>query len=143
MMQRCHRRIKKEKQVKKERIDEIREEVQIVEDNDYTEISGPTKKPSKMHGPMDFHTSKIDSESTMEAYKKMRQQNIHDVLFKNKTLEVPLFLARWMYDVEVPFHAINKNIFHRFSESVGQFGSGYLPPSQYQLREPLLQQEVE
>lgn len=125
--------------MKKERIDEIREGVQIVKDNDYTERSGHIKKPSKMHGPMDFHTSKTDLELTMEACKKMIQQNIHDVLFKNKTLEVPLFLARWMYDVEVPFHAINKNSFHRFYVSVGQFGSGYLPPSQYQLREPLLQ----
>ncbi|TQE08954.1 hypothetical protein C1H46_005337 [Malus baccata] len=28
-------------------------------------------------------------------------------------------------------------------EAVGQFGPGYLPPSQYELREPLLKEEVE
>ncbi|XP_074352805.1 uncharacterized protein LOC141691938 [Apium graveolens] len=33
--------------------------------------------------------------------------------------------------------------FHRFYEAVGQNGPGYIPPSQHQLREPLLKKEVE
>ncbi|CAN6579051.1 unnamed protein product [Malus baccata var. baccata] len=43
----------------------------------------------------------------------------------------------------IPFHAIDNDSFKRVMEAVGQFGPGYLPPSQYELREPLLKEEVE
>ncbi|KAF7129648.1 hypothetical protein RHSIM_Rhsim10G0121900 [Rhododendron simsii] len=42
----------------------------------------------------------------------------------------------------IPFHAVDNDSFKRFAEAVGQFGPGYRSPSQYQLREPLLE-EVE
>ncbi|KAB2625466.1 hypothetical protein D8674_017126 [Pyrus ussuriensis x Pyrus communis] len=41
----------------------------------------------------------------------------------------------------IPFHAIDNDNFKRFVEVVGQFGTGYQPSSQYDLREPLLKEE--
>ncbi|KAM0985365.1 hypothetical protein ACFX2C_012644 [Malus domestica] len=45
--------------------------------------------------------------------------------------------------ISIPFQAIDNDSFKRVMEAVGQFGPGYLPPSQYELREPLLKEEVE
>nr|GEV11040.1 hypothetical protein [Tanacetum cinerariifolium] len=43
----------------------------------------------------------------------------------------------------VPFHSIDNDGFKKFVEAVGQYGRGYHPPSQYQLKELLLKEEVE
>ena len=79
----------------------------------------------------------------MDASKRMRQQNIHDAIWKERTQDVHQYLARWVYEAGIPFHAIDNESFQRFVEAVGQFGPGYQPPSQYELREPLLKKEVE
>ncbi|CAH1421371.1 unnamed protein product [Lactuca virosa] len=42
-----------------------------------------------------------------------------------------------------PFHSIDNDGFKQFVEAVGKYGPGYRPPSQYQLREPLLKEQVE
>lgn len=52
------------------------------------------------------------------------------------------YLARWVYESGIPFNSINNDGFRRFVEAVGQFGPGYIPATQYQLREPLLKQAV-
>ncbi|XP_052193854.1 uncharacterized protein LOC127802188, partial [Diospyros lotus] len=43
----------------------------------------------------------------------------------------------------IPFNAIDNDSFKLFVEAVGQFGPGFKPPSQYQLKEPLLKGEVD
>jgi hypothetical protein len=48
-----------------------------------------------------------------------------------------------VYETVIPFNAIDNDSFKWFVEAVGQFGPGYQPPTQYQLREPLLKEEVE
>nr|GEV14620.1 hypothetical protein [Tanacetum cinerariifolium] len=40
------------------------------------------------------------------------------------------------------FHSIDNDGFKKFAEAVEQYDRGYYPPSQYQLREPLLKEEV-
>ncbi|CAB4311508.1 unnamed protein product [Prunus armeniaca] len=52
-----------------------------------------------------------------------------------RTPEVHQSLAEWVYESGIPFDAIDNDSFKRFVEVVGQFGPGYRPPSQYQLRE--------
>ncbi|GFS33428.1 HAT transposon superfamily protein [Actinidia rufa] len=52
-------------------------------------------------------------------------------------------VKKWVYEAGIPFKAIDSDSFKRFVEAVGQFGSGYQPPRQYLLREPLLKEEVE
>ncbi|XP_070668923.1 uncharacterized protein [Malus domestica] len=70
-------------------------------------------------------------------------QNIHDAIWKERTHQVDQYVVRWVYEAGISFHAIDNDSFKRVMEAVGQFGSGYLPPSQYELREPLLKEEVE
>nr|GEY55401.1 hypothetical protein [Tanacetum cinerariifolium] len=41
------------------------------------------------------------------------------------------------------FHSINNDGSKKFVKAVGQYGRGYHPPRQYQLKEPLLKKEVE
>lgn len=48
-----------------------------------------------------------------------------------------------MYEAGIPFHGISHDSLERLVETVGQFGLGYKPPNQYQLRDPLLKKEVE
>ena len=91
-------------------------------------------------GPMDQFARAIDPDASL---RKTRQQNINDALFKNRTNEVHTYLAKWVYGAGIPFNAIINDDFQRFCEAVGLFGPGYMPPSQHQLREPLLKKEVE
>ncbi|ONI13978.1 hypothetical protein PRUPE_4G255800 [Prunus persica] len=61
--------------------------------------------------------------------------------FSQRTHKLHQYLAQWVYEACIPFHAIDNNSFKRFVEVVDQFGSDYRPPSQYQLREPLLKEK--
>ena len=79
----------------------------------------------------------------MSPSKEMTQQNVNDVIFKKRLLEVHQYLRRWLYEAGIPFNVIHNDNFKRFVEALGQYGPGYTPPSQYQLREPLLKGEVE
>ncbi|XP_050150556.1 uncharacterized protein LOC126625531 [Malus sylvestris] len=92
---------------------------------------------------MDRFASSINPDSSNEGSKKTRQQNIHDAIWKERAHQVDQYVARWVYEAGIPFHAIDNDSFKRVMEAVGQFGPGYLPPSQYELREPLLKEEVE
>lgn len=136
--------LKKTKKEKKMHIQEVRDEVDINDsEDDGVQIQGSVKKPRTL-GPMDQFSRPIDlTESTVESRRNSRQQNLNDALFKHRTDEVHAYLARWVYESGIPFNAINNDGFQRFCEAVGQFGPGYIPASQYQLREPLLKQEVE
>ena len=129
------------KKLKKQHNEEVREEVQIIDDEEMEGI-GSKKRPHFL-GPIDKFASAINPDSSMDTSKRMRQQNINDALWKERTHNVHQFLARWVYEAGIPFYAIDNNSFKRFVKAVGQFGPGYQPPSQYQLREPLLKEEVE
>ncbi|KAJ9553070.1 hypothetical protein OSB04_017115, partial [Centaurea solstitialis] len=52
------------------------------------------------------------------------------------------YIARWFYDAGIPFHAANYDSFKVAVEAIRQFGPGMQPPSMYELRVPLLKQEV-
>lgn len=137
---------KNKKREKQKQQTEVRDEVQLTLDEDIEEdedlASIGSKRPRKL-GPMDRYRSTIDPETSLETRRKTGQQNIHDALWKQRTEEVHQFLARWVYEAGIPFHSISHDSFERFVEAVGQFGPGYKPPTQYQLREPLLKKEVE
>ena len=79
----------------------------------------------------------------MSASKKMKQQNVNDVIFMKRLLEVHQYFARCVYEAEIPFNSIDDDSSERFVEALGQYGPGYTPHFQYQLREPLLKGEVE
>ncbi|PSR87513.1 Translation initiation factor IF-2 like [Actinidia chinensis var. chinensis] len=129
------------KKLKKQHNEEVREEVQIVDDEEMEDVVS-NKRP-RFLGPIDKFASAISPDSSMDTSKRMRQQNISDALWKERTHNVHQFLARWVYEAGIPFYAFGNDSFKRFIEAVGQFGPGYQPPSQYLLREPLLKEEVE
>ncbi|ESQ43577.1 hypothetical protein EUTSA_v10015438mg [Eutrema salsugineum] len=53
-----------------------------------------------------------------------------------------IYISRWVYNAGIPFNTIANDDFKRMLEAAGQFGPGVTPPSQYQLREPLLREKV-
>ncbi|GJT07184.1 putative transcription factor/ chromatin remodeling BED-type(Zn) family protein [Tanacetum coccineum] len=69
--------------------------------------------------------------------------NLVDALDKERTYCIHQYCARWIYESGIPFHSIDNDGFKKFVEAVGQYGRGYRPLSQYQLRKPLLKEEVE
>ncbi|CAN6678154.1 unnamed protein product [Malus baccata var. baccata] len=102
----------------------LREEVQrqqIQEEEEDIEVIGSRKRPRTL-GPMDRFASSINPDSSNEGSKKTRQQTIHDAIWKERAHQMD------------QYHVM---------EAVGQFGPGYLPLSQYELREPLLKEEIE
>ncbi|TQE07882.1 hypothetical protein C1H46_006531 [Malus baccata] len=123
---------------------EVREEVQLqqIQEEEDIEVIGSRKRPRTL-GPMDRFASAINPDSSNEGSKNTRQQNINDAIWKERAHQVDQYVARWVYEAGIPFHAIDNDSFKRVMEAVGQFGPGYLPPSQYELREPLLKEEVE
>ncbi|XP_058183421.1 uncharacterized protein LOC131301254 [Rhododendron vialii] len=128
----------------------LRGEVNIVHEegdefeDDEVEHVGSRKRPHVL-GPLDRYTeiNPGSSDTTTSGFKKVKQPNIKDSIWKKRSHEVNQYLARWVYEAGIPFHAIGNDSFKRFVEAVGQFRPGYEPPSQYQLREPLLKEEVD
>ncbi|KAI8554220.1 hypothetical protein RHMOL_Rhmol05G0081800 [Rhododendron molle] len=135
------------KKNKKKAAVEIREEVNIIGDesegDEIENVAVGSKKRPYVLGPMDRYTSVDPDSSDTSGFKQTRQPNINDAVWKEKSHKVSQYLARWVYETGIPFHAIDNDSFKRFVEAVGLFGPGYQPPSQYQLREPLLKEEVE
>ncbi|KAF7113036.1 hypothetical protein RHSIM_RhsimUnG0167600 [Rhododendron simsii] len=127
----------------------LMEEVNIVHEegdefeDDEVEHVGSRKRPHVL-GPLDStEINPGSSDTTTSGFKKVKQPNINNAIWKKRSYEVSQYLARWVYEAGIPFHAIDNDSFNRFVEAVGQFGLGYQPPSQYQLREPLLKKEVD
>ncbi|KAG5376090.1 hypothetical protein IGI04_040686 [Brassica rapa subsp. trilocularis] len=51
-------------------------------------------------------------------------------------------IARWFYDAGIAFNAASHDSFKQMTNLIGQYGMGLKPPSMYELRFPLLQNEV-
>ena len=115
-------------------------QIDVIDEEDGEEEPGSRKNPHFL-GPMDRFANKINPNSTSQG--KMRESNLNEMLFKERTDNVHKLLVRWVYEFVIPFNAIDNNSFKRFCEAVGQIGPGYQPPSQYLLREPLLKKEAE
>ncbi|KAL5732318.1 hypothetical protein ACOSQ2_032010 [Xanthoceras sorbifolium] len=124
----------------------LRSQVNVVdttteeEDTMATEL-GVMREPRSL-GPMDRFVSKINPDCSLSGGSgTKRQPNISEALFKERTHKVHQYVAKWVYEAGVPFNAIANDSFKQVVEAIGQFGPGYKPPSQYQLREPLLREE--
>ncbi|KAK2661378.1 hypothetical protein Ddye_007911 [Dipteronia dyeriana] len=53
------------------------------------------------------------------------------------------YVAKWVYQAGIPLNAIDNDCFLQMVETIGRFGPSFKPPSQWQLREPLLKEELE
>ena len=123
--------------------EEVRNEVILEEVEEGEGILGGQARPPRSLGPMDKFASTIDPDSSLSRSRTTRQQSINDALWKERTHQVHQYVARWVYESGIPFNAIDNDSFKRLMEAVGQYGPGYRPQTQYQLREPLLKEEVE
>ncbi|KAK2642123.1 hypothetical protein Ddye_023886 [Dipteronia dyeriana] len=52
-------------------------------------------------------------------------------------------MSKWVYQAGIPFNAIDNDCFLQMVEAIGRFGPSFKPPSQWQLREPLLKEKFE
>ncbi|XP_073030706.1 uncharacterized protein [Primulina eburnea] len=145
----CKQTILEGKNKKKNKILEensCRAEVNIsLDEEEDVEIEGidGIKKPHLL-GPMDRYASMIARENVSSSGSKvLRQKNINEALFKERTQQVQQYVGRWAYENGIPFNALDNDSFKQLMRAVGQFGPGFKPPTQYQLREPILKSEVE
>ncbi|XP_052171638.1 uncharacterized protein LOC127787616 [Diospyros lotus] len=135
------------KKNKKKEEDLMRSTVNISEkgegngDDELQELG--SNNPPRTLGPMDKFASSISPEAGSSVKMTQRQQNINEALFKERTQTVREYCARWVYEHGISFNAIDNDSFKLFVEAVGQFGPGFNPPSQYQLRETLLKGKVD
>ncbi|XP_048443560.1 uncharacterized protein LOC103950675 [Pyrus x bretschneideri] len=122
----------------------VRGNVQLkhIEEEEDIKVVGSRKSPCTL-GPMDKFAFTINLGSSNDGSKGTQQQNINDAIWKHRTHQVNQYLARWVYEAGIPFHVIDNDNFKLFLEAVGQFGMGYQPLTQYDLREPLLKEQVE
>ncbi|XP_013588957.1 PREDICTED: uncharacterized protein LOC106297221 [Brassica oleracea var. oleracea] len=132
---------KEKKNLKRKRDQALRAEVNIYKDINTEELEkelGTLKSPH-FQGPIDKYATSINPEASLAA--QTRQQSIHDAISKERTHAVRQYCSRWIYEANIAFNAIDNDSFRMFCEALGQFGPGWVPPSQYQLREPLLNEE--
>ena len=120
---------KEKKGLKRKHEQELRAEVNINKGSNVEELErelGTLKSPH-FQGPIDQYATSINPEASLAA--QARQQNIHDAISKEKTHAVRQYCARWMYEANVAFNAIDNESFRLFCEALGQFGPGWVPPS--------------
>ncbi|GFZ18507.1 HAT transposon superfamily protein [Actinidia rufa] len=96
------------KKLKKQHNEEVREEVQIVADEEVKDVV--SKKRPRFLGPIDKFASAINPDSSMDTSKRMRQQNISDALWKERTHNVHQFLARWVYEAPEEVERTKKSL---------------------------------
>ena len=133
---------KNKKRNKRKEEDEIRAGVNISGGDECDQIEGLGRmKGPNFLGPMDKFAKSIDSCSI--GGRSLRQQNINESLFKERTSTVQEYVAQWVYEAGISFNAIDNDSFKRMVQAVGVFGPGFKPPSPWQLRETLLKKMVE
>ena len=71
-----------------------------------------------------------------------KQQTINVVVRKELRDRACTQIARWFYDVDIPFNVATHDSFGIMFEANGQFGPGMKPKNIYELRVPLLNQEL-
>ncbi|KAK2648211.1 hypothetical protein Ddye_015700 [Dipteronia dyeriana] len=131
---------------KKKEEEELRAKVSIGCEEDSEEIEGlETRKTSKLLGSMDKFANPINPNSSASGKSRntMKQQSVNDTILKERTYVTQRYVAKWVYQTGIPFNAIDNDCFLQMVEAIGQFGPSFKPPSQWQLREPLLKEEFE
>lgn len=125
---------------------EIRSSVNIDEKMDGEEVvevegMGANKMP-RIFGSLDRFTCSINPEFPNGAGLTQHQQHIKNVIAKEKLHVVHQYISKWVFSHGIPFNAVANDDFKRMLEAFGQYGPGVTPPSQYQLSESLLKEEV-
>ncbi|XP_039839665.1 uncharacterized protein LOC120699695 [Panicum virgatum] len=85
-----------------------------------------SSQPHKL-GPIDKWTRAIDPTTTKT--ESLKQQQLNNELWKERSNEVYKYIARWVYNHAIPFNACDNDDFKQMCEAIGQFGPGFQPPS--------------
>ncbi|CAA0838838.1 hAT transposon superfamily protein, partial [Striga hermonthica] len=127
------------KRARREKEQEVRDAVMIdaesdVEPEENTGLDEITGSGSRVMGPMDNFTKPMDSSSLAKG-KKLHQQKISEHVMKERLHRFKRYVARWLY--------VRSKFFDQMIEAAGRFGSSAKKPYQHELREKLLQEEVQ
>ncbi|KAL6606291.1 hypothetical protein ACP70R_041944 [Stipagrostis hirtigluma subsp. patula] len=151
---RCKKAIEEAREAKRARVQEqqeVRDAVDIdgAPDEEDTTIvvpddDGPNMGESSARkvGPMDKYTLPMDPSSLLNT-KVIRQQKITETIAKERMHKLKRYIAKWVYVHGVSFNSINNEEFDMMLGAAGRFGPGARKPNQHELREKLLQLEVE
>ena len=100
-------------------------------------------KKSKEKGPMDhFFTPNVEA-VVQNRSGKMTQTTMNDMYKKEARERSCSLIARWMYDVAIPFNAVTYPSFQPMIEAIDQYGVGMKGPSIYEVRVTHLKKELE
>lgn len=94
------------------------------------------KKNTK--GPMDV----IFYRKPEETLKKGKQTSLNDACDKKARASCLQYIARFFYRNGIAFNVANSKSFKLMVEAIGMYGAHLKPPSYYELRVPLLQDEL-
>ncbi|XP_002460317.2 uncharacterized protein LOC8062773 [Sorghum bicolor] len=133
---------KRKREEKSVRELEIREEVHVsrvgADSDEVTCVR--SSEPHKL-GSIDKWTRAIDPKATM--CDSLKQQQLNKELWKERTNQVHKYIAKWAYTHAIAFNALDNDEFKQMCEAIGQFGPGFVPPTQDALRGKLLEEEYE
>ncbi|XP_066345436.1 uncharacterized protein [Miscanthus floridulus] len=130
---------KRKREEKTVRETELREEVHVSRVGTSEEVTCVgSSEPHKL-GPMDKWTKAIDPTATKS--ESLTQQKLNKELWKERLHEVHKYIARWAYNHAIPFNACDNDEFKQMCEAIGQFGPGIEPPTMFDLRGRLLEEE--
>ena len=102
--------------------------------------SGSCLKRIRQKGHMD-HFFSPNPEMVVQN-KKNTQTAINNDYKKEAKEGADILFCRWMYDVVIPFNAVNYASFQPMLEAIGQYGVGYKGPSFHDVRVTNLKKEL-
>ncbi|KAJ0685123.1 putative transcription factor/ chromatin remodeling BED-type(Zn) family [Helianthus annuus] len=105
---------------------------EIDEEEEELQANYKPKKP-RVKGLMNMHFNSVRSP---------KQQTMNEICKKELRKNACKEISRWFLDAGLPYNAVNYASFFKAMEAVAQFGPGFKPPSMYELRVPLLKEEV-
>ncbi|XP_059659240.1 uncharacterized protein LOC132306061 [Cornus florida] len=100
-------------------------------------------KKQKQKGPIDLYFTPPPEVAVQNRKNdKGKQTTIDSACKKELRNRACQRFARWMYDAEISFNALNYDSFAPVVEAIGQHGPGMKPPSYHEVRVPLLKKEL-
>ncbi|KAK2664631.1 hypothetical protein Ddye_003205 [Dipteronia dyeriana] len=114
---------KTRKKNKKKDEEEVSATVSIGGEKELEEIEGlGPKKSSKLLGHMDRFANPINPDSSVYGKSKtMKQQSLIDTILKERTHACQRYVAKWVYQADIPFNAIDNDCFLQMVEAISRF----------------------
>ncbi|KAH6800303.1 hAT transposon superfamily protein [Perilla frutescens var. hirtella] len=130
---------KLKKKRKKYEDEELRSQVNIHNYLDEEDMKSPR---GLSH--MDKFASPISPDACSSSEKsKLRELNINEALSKQRSDVVKEYMSRWVYEADISFDSVELDSFKLMVETIGQFGTGLVPPTRYEMTEPYLKKETD